>query len=273
MKNIILTALFCCLFTSVNSQDFFRLEIVHDFKKNKLVNNFSFDFNRTEKVDEKAGKFIRFKEDNIYLLPSSEINLGDGVTSSENNVLAQLNAGKAWYGRTRQSGQKTYAWNKAFEINPSYNSDKSFNERLYYAQIKYVWNFILSLEASIGGNIYTESESSLSLGIVSNLGNRTSKNFNDSSFYSTQGILLEFKKRILDSSNNETWAMKLSGNYYRISSDIEQLTDDDYAGIIKASMSTRLYKNMYVGISYKYGNDNPNYNYVHVSGVSMKIKY
>lgn len=260
---------------NIYGQDFIRIGAAHDFQKSKVVQTFSFDFNRTEKIDEKKGRFLLFDHNNYYILPTSDVNLGDGVTSSENNILFQMNLGKAYYGEKWKSKDnlRTSAWNKAIEFNPSYNSDKLFQEKLAYGQLKFSINLISQKHNEATENTYIKSVHSIAIGGFSNLGYRFSKTFDAEALYSTAGILLDYKTRILNLKNEETWVFKITGNYYYIASDVEQLTADNYAGIIKSSIDRQLFKNTYIGISHKYGNDNPNYKYVHTLELYAKIKY
>lgn len=269
---IVLGASYC---NKVSAQDFIRVGAAHDFQKNKVVQTFSFDFNRTEKIDEKKGRFILFDHNNIYILPSSDVNIGDGITSSENNILFQINMGKAFYGEKWKSKDnlRTSAWNKAIEFNPSYNSDKLFQEKLAFSQLKLLVNLISQKHKDATENTYIQSVHSLTFGGFSNLGYRYSKTHDADDLYSTAGILIDYKTRILNSQNEETWVFKVSGNYYYIVSDVKQLTTDNFGGLIKSSIDRRVFKNTFIGITHKYGNDNPNYKYVHTLELSVKIKY
>lgn len=278
MKNYILlfvVFLFAFISSKLSGQDFIRIGAAHDFQKNKVVQTFSFDFNRTEKIDEKKGRFLLFDRNNYYILPTSDVNLGDGTTSSENNILFQINLGKAFYGEKWKSKDslRTSAFNKAIEINPSYNSDKLFNEKLAYVQLKFLFNLISQKHKDTTENTYIESVHSIAVGVLSNLGYRYSKTYDKEDLYSTLGILLDYKTRILNSKSEDSWIFKLMGNYYYIISEVEQLTSDKYAGIIKCSVDMLVIKNTFFGVSYKYGNDNPNYKYVHTLEISAKIKY
>ena len=114
---------------------------------------------------------------------------------------------------------------------------------------------------------------SIALGGFSNLGYRYSKTYGTDDFYSTAGLLIDYKTRILNSKNEDTWVFKVTGNYYYIVSDVQQLTTDNFAGLIKSSIDRQIFKNTYIGLSHKYGNDNPNYKYVHTLELSAKIKY
>ena len=256
-------------------QDFIRIGAAHDFQKNKVVQTFSFDFNRTEKIDEKKGRFLLFDKNDFYILPTSDVNIGDGVTSSENNILFQLNMGKVFYGTKWKSEDNltTSVWNKAIEFNPSYNSDKLFNEKLIYSQLKFLLNFISARHNGAIEPIHVKTEHSIATGLFTNLGYRYSKTYDTDNLYSTFGILLDYKTRLLNSKNEENWVFKVTGNYYYIESDVSQLTTDKFGGIVKSSMDRLVFKNTYVGLSHKYGNDNPNYKYVHTLELSAKIKY
>jgi hypothetical protein len=278
MKLKIKLLIFVISFISVNKsfgQDFFRIGAAHDFQKNKIVQTFSFDFNRTEKIDEKKGRFLLFDHNNLYILPSSDVNLGDGITSSENNILFQINMGKAFYGEKWKSKDnlRTSAWNKAIEFNPSYNSDKLFQEKLAFGQLKLLINLISQKHKDATEKTYIRSVHSIALGGFSNLGYRYSNTNKTDALYSTAGILIDYKTRILNSKNEDTWVFKVTGNYYYIVSDVQQLTTDNFAGLIKSSIDRQIFKNTFIGLSHKYGNDNPNYKYVHTLELSAKIKY
>ena len=265
------------LLTVLNTygQDLIRIGVAHDFKKNKIVQTFSFDFNRTEKIDEKKDRFLSFDYENYYILPSADVNLGDGTSSSENNILFQINIGKAFYGEKLKTDNnlRTTVWNKAIEFNPSYNSDKLFQEKLSYGQLKLLLNLISQKHNDATEKTYIASVHSIALGGFTNLGYRYSKTYDIDSLYSTAGIILDYKTRILNSKNLDNWVFKISGNYYYIISDVQQLTSDNFAGLIKSSVDKYAFKNTFFGLSYKYGNDNPNYNYLHTLELSAKIKY
>ncbi|RAK19578.1 hypothetical protein B0I03_1105 [Flavobacterium aquaticum] len=256
-------------------QDFIRIGAAHDFSKNKVVQTFSFDFNRTEKIDEKKGRFLLFDHNNFYILPTSDVNIGDGITSSENNILFQINMGKAFYGKEwkNKDNLRTSAWNKAMEFNPSYNSDKLFQEKLVFGQFKFLVNLISQKHKDKSENTYIQNVHSLTFGGFSNIGYRYSKTYDTDNLYSNAGILMDYKTRILNSKNVDNWIFKVTGNYYHIISDVQQLTNDNFGGIIKSSIDRLIFKNTYIGLSHKYGNDNPNYKYVNTLEISTKIRY
>jgi hypothetical protein len=257
------------------SQDIIRIGAAHDFQKDKVVQTFSLDLNRTEKIDEKTGRFIIFSTNNFYILPTTDINVGDGVTSSENNILFQINMGKAFYGEKWKSKDNlsTSVWNKAIEFNPSYNSDKLFAEKLYYGQIKLLLNFLRQSFNARTDDGYIKTIHCLGMGVFSNIGYRNSNTYSANDLYSTLGFLIDYKTRLLNSKKKESWLFKISGDYYYIVSDVNELTSSKFGGIVKCSVDKLLFNSIYCGISYKYGNDNPNYKYVHTIDLSAKIKY
>ena len=279
MKYILLIAIFAiCNTNKCLSQDFIRIGLAHDFKKNNLLQTFSFDFNRTEKVDEKVGKNILYNKKGFYLTPTSSVNVGDGTTSSENNILFQFFAGKSFFGKLHKSNNNltTSVWNKAIELNPSFTSDKNFNEKLGYLQIKLLANFFSATDKDATINTFKKNALSFSLGAFSNIGYRHSKNYNLGHQYITTGILSDFKYRILNKKENEIyddWILGIKGNYYFVASELSQITLDKFAGSVKCSVDKRFYKSLYLGLLYKYNTDNPTYSIVHTLEISLKVKY
>lgn len=268
------TLLFLFMSTSGFTQDFLRTGVAIDFQKDKIVQTFSFDFNRTEKVDEKVGGYLKYTKNNFYISPTTDINLGDGITSSENNVLLQINMGQAFLDTTpiknKDKSRATY-FNHAIELNPSYTSDKLFKEKLAYGQLKYLFNIVSTKHTTDVTNFYLKSVNSISLGVFVNTGYRYSSSYEIDNFYSTLGALIEYKTRILNSKKKDSWVFKLTANYYGIASDVRQLTTQKYAGLLKASVDKLLFGQLFVGFSYKYGNDNPTYKTVHTLEFSLKL--
>lgn len=256
---------------NICGQDFVRMGIAFDFKEKYIVQAFSFDFNRTEKISEKStGTFFLAKND-FYILPTSDINIGEGITISENNILLQVDMGKAFYGLKRKSmdNLSTFVWNKAIEFNPSYNSDRYFKEMLTYGQLKFLLNFITSRhDKEID---FLKNENVFAIGLFSNIGYRFSKTYNTDDLYSTFGILLNYKTRLVNLQKDDNIIFILTGNYYYINSDVSLLTTEKFAGIVKSSIDKLIYQNTYLGLSYKFGNDNPYYQYIHSLELSAKI--
>lgn len=338
--------LFFILCTPAFAQkDFIRIGVGSDFRKSKFIQSISIDLNRTEKVDEKASRFILFNSKGIYLMPNVDVNIGDGITASENNIAAQLYIGKQFFG---QPNKKTLNDNKitnislfnyAIELNPTANSDKDFEQRLYYGQLKLLLNPIAAKYIEINDSTFLYKRGiSWSFGPYANLGYRRSRidsngeiSF-DSEPYLTSGIINEFKvrwrKTIVDKTANwqrktinqnsnepkekgklyeegeefqkmlgrettqsetsidtqpaastikkteiDDLVFKITGGYYYILSDAKILRDDDFAGLVKASLDKYLIENIYINTTYKYGNDNPNYSYVHTLEFGLKFKY
>lgn len=270
------------IFTNkILGQDLIRVSTgaAYDFRKNRVSENFSLDFNRTEKIDEQDGVFLFIsRKKDYYIRPTLDVNIGDGVTASENNVLFQLNMGKSFVDTTlcTKNSLRKSGWNKKIELNPSFNSDKIFQEKSVFGQVRLSTNLISSKYTDQTMCTRIKSEHSLVLGGVSNLGYRYSKLYHIDAFYSTAGVQFDYQSRILDSNEKDVWdawIFGVAGSYYYIISDIPELTSDNFAGLIKASIDRYIRKNIYVGLSYKYGNDNPEYSYVHTLALSAKITY
>jgi hypothetical protein len=213
-----------------------------------------------------------------YLTPTSNVNIGDGVSASENNILFQFYAGKAFFGKLHKSKNNlvTSACNKAIEINPTLISDKNFDEKLAFAQFKFIVNFISSESKDATSETYIKSAFSLTPGLFANLGYRNSDTYNSGHAYSTMGFLLDLKYRLLNKSGNDiydNWIFNLSGNYYYIAAEVRQLVSDNYAGFLKASIDKQFFKSLYLGLLYKYNTDNPTYSIVHTVEFSLKVKY
>ncbi|TFF36196.1 hypothetical protein [Mucilaginibacter psychrotolerans] len=277
MKKLLFILGSCFVILNAKAQDFIRLGATHDFASNKVLNIFSFAFNRTEAEEADVAKYLSFNiHSNIFILPTSEVNIGDGVTSSENNVLVQFKIGKLYLPTVQRSSTnplRTYVWRQSIEFNPSYNSDKEFNERLYFGQLRYGANYVSQVFSGAVPGSYITSVHSIALGPFGNFGSRNSKTYDASKFYSTTGAFFEYTFRDLNQHQEENWVAAISGNYYYIISDIDAITNDNFGGIIKTSLDRRIYKKFSIGLQYKYGNDNPNYAYVHTLGLSAKISY
>jgi hypothetical protein len=269
-----------CFFA--RAQNFVRIGGAFDFNKEQLLQTFSFDLNRTEKVDEKIGKFLLFNKKGFYLLPAIDINLGEKTTSSEDNITAQLNAGKQIFGLPAINGKKTYIFNQAYELNPTYSADKTFNENLYYLQGKYILNNLWSVRSNgAGATAYAKRFFSMAYGPFVNFGGRSSQLYDRNKVYFTAGVFTEAKMRI-SGKENETdlneeafanWLIKLSGNVYHIASDIAELNKDGIAGTVKFSVDKRIRDIIYIGLLYKYGNDNPTYKRIHTIELGFKFNY
>ena len=270
---VLLLLLSVQIMQKLHAQDLIRVGIGGDFKKSNFIQTLTFDLNRTEQLDEKKGRFFVFSDNGYYLLPTVDVNIGEKTTSSENNVLLQLTAGKIFYGEKRRNDAEKIllVWNKAIEINPSYNADKNFIEKLGYAQVKFILNPIWS--KFYPSNKF-KNESSLAFGVFGNNGFRHSATYAKNSAYSTGGAIASFKERFRnDGQTEDNVVLALSGNYYRIFSELDELTDDKYAGALKASVDKLLAKKFYMGLVYKYGNDNPTYTCISTLELALKIQY
>lgn len=278
MRRILITLFFTSNILLAKAQDFVRAGAIHDFSNNKVLSTFSFAFNRTEAEEPDVAKYLYYNAKNkLFLLPTSEFNIGDGVSSSENNVLVQIKFGRVYLPLLKTNNANPllkYVIRQSIELNPSFNSDKDFKEQLYYGQIRYGINYVSQLwSGTIPGTSYIKTVQSIAIGPYANFGARNSVTYNQSKAYITAGTFLEYKFRSLNATADENWTGKLSGNYYYILSDVDAITNDQFGGIIKASLDRRIYKKFALGVEYKYGNDNPKYAYVHSLGISAKVSY
>jgi hypothetical protein len=286
MKSMYKNAILIFLLSSTGknfAQDFIRIGSAFDFNKDKLVQTFTFDLNRTEKIDEKSGKYSWLgNKTHWYLLPEADVNIGEKISSSENNILAQVTIGTFCKGQPKKiSEDKIQQVYKAFEANPTFVADKDFNEKLTYAKLKGLINLV-QMTRPPSEESYVKKGFSISGGAFSNIGYRESKTYNQSTFYSTAGFLSECKfqwlKKIDEKNENEepytNWQIKISSNYYYIISDQKLLYDNNFAGSLKLSIDKSIFdKILYVSLGYKLGNDTPLYNDYHALELSLKVNF
>ncbi|MEJ2627270.1 MAG: hypothetical protein P8078_01745 [bacterium] len=282
-STMLVIMLFLSYHSQVNSQDMFRLGLGFSFvNSTDFVHSFSFDFNRTENIKEKIGKGLYYGDNNIYLIPSADVNLGQGTSSAENNVNLQISLGKSIFGKLSNSGLKQRQFNRAFEVAPSYTSDKNFMERLYYGQISYKFNFIAS---RFSGNDpqrdYVISGDLIAVSPFTNIGTRRSDNFDKTAFYITSGFKFEaqFRRLIQIQGKNtekrevENLVFKISALLYVILSDINAIYNENLAGKIVVSVDKRIYNKLAGNLSYKFGNNGPTYKKYHLADFGIKIYF
>jgi hypothetical protein len=279
MKKLLLSVLFITTaFSFSHAQDMFRLGFGASLKDStNFIQTFSFDFNRTESVKEKAGKALLFNAKGLYLTPSSDVNLGEGTTASENNVTFQMALGKVFYGELKNQNLKQRQLNTGLELSPSYTADKSFEEYLYYLQASYKLNWLGSTFSGSDPKDYVKRGFLLALSPFVNAGNRSSKNLDQDELYCIGGILLELKYRSLIQNKKkelvENWVFKLSGDYFGIIAEMEEIYNKDFAGKLKCSIDKRLFEQLALNLSYKLGNDGPIYKDFHALEMGIKVKY
>ncbi|MEX0315164.1 MAG: hypothetical protein AB3N18_13380 [Allomuricauda sp.] len=261
-----------------NSQDFFRVGTGFSFKDStEFVQTFNFDFNRTENIKEKAGKSLFRSRRGYYLTPTSDVNFGEGTTSSENNVLATLAFGKLNLGDLTNRNLIQSQYNQALEFSLSYNSDKNFDESLLFMRTSYIFSFLKSeFTGSDPVKDYVRYGSSFSISPFLNLGNR----FSDSrtnSFYSVIGSQLDFKFRFLkknkDNDPEENWIVKFSVRGYYLLAEDDELFNRNFSGKFFGSIDKKLIDKIMMTLSYKIGNDSPVYNDFNVLELGLKVKY
>ena len=261
------------------SQDMFRFGIGTSLKDStNFIQTISFDFNRTESVEEKSGKSLIYNKNGFYLTPSSDVNLGEGTTSSENNVTFQFAVGKIFLGDLKNNDLRQSQFNSGIELSPSFTSDKNFNEYLYYGQLSYKFNWIGSKFTGFDPEKdYVKKGFFFAVSPFVNIGHRTSQSLNQDEFYSTAGIIIEAKYRLIEQDKKnepiENWVFKLSGDYFGVVSEISSIYNNDFAGKLKCSIDKIIFDKLYLNMSYKIGNDGPVYNDFHAIEMGIKVKY
>lgn len=269
----------CALFISTifkaNAQNFFKIGGGVTFSKDKkFIQSFTFDLNRTEEAKEKAGGFnFLYTKDAFYIVPTIDVNLGESITSSENNVLGQLIFGKKLL--DRKDSLKTNYFKVYFEGSPVYNADKNFLEKKYYTQLKMVFSKIFS-----GYDLnkrYFPWIMAITINPLLNIGSHRSKTFSTTSTYSASGLNTELKLRLnaKDTAKKvtEIWTFKLAANGYRLYKEVNELYNKDYYGQLFASVDRAINSKISVSLAYKYGNDNPKYTTANVLEAGFKVKY
>lgn len=277
VRKVLLFSLLSSGWLELSAQDHLRLGVAADFNsKGKLVQTISIDLNRTEKVDEKVNQYWLFNKNGYFIQPSADINVGEKTSSADNNITVLLNMGRVYL--DKRPG--VLKFNKALEFNPTYSSDKNFQEKLVYGQLKGVVNVVKS-HFTLDVDTFINRRFSASLGAFSNLGGRRSQSLDLNKLYATAGPLLELKwlwrklpKNKADGTDPYTdWQLKVSGKGYYLFSEISALYDRDFAGTLQASLEKKFIRFFYLGLNYKYGNDNPTYKDIHTLELGLKFNY
>jgi hypothetical protein len=259
----------------VYAQNFLKVAGGFSFsKEKKFVQSFAFDLNRTEEVKEKqASHYFLYTNDGFYIIPTVDVNIGETVTASENNIVTQVNFGKKIYDG-KLDGKKQY-WRLYLEGSPVYNADKDFDERKYYLQVKMIGSSIF--KSRNDDKDFFDRVFSININPLLNIGTRNSKTYAANHTYSAAGLNTEFKLRIntIDSAQkiSERWTIKLTANGYRLLSEIDALYSKDYYGQLTGSVDYAINAKFGISISYKYGNDNAKYTTANVLEAGFKIKY
>lgn len=281
---IILTLILVTLSTQYFAQDMFRfgLGLGIDKSKREFVQTISFDFNRTEEVQERAGKSLLSTAKGFYITPSADVNLGAKPSASEDNVTASFIFGKrdAQLPKIKDPNRQRLFVNSG-ELNPTFGADKNFGEILLYGEALYRFNFIRSYyTASLSDNGYLKRVFLFSFSAVANNGNRYNDALTKNVFFSQLGGGLEFKLRLrtrMKKNEKEVvfdrWVFKANTSCLAVLQDLREVYTNDVAGIIKASIDFGIIKQLSVGLKYKYGNLTPTYHAFHSLDFGIKVKY
>lgn len=279
-NKIILVILFCFLFSMQGScQDVVRFGLGTAFSDStKFIQTISLDFNRTENVKEKAGNSIIYKSNGFYFTPTSDVNLGEGINSAENNLLFQLSFGKVFLGELKNLNLKQKQFNQTIEFNPSYNANKTFAEKLIFGQLAYKINFIQSkFTGGQESQDYVKNGFLLSISPQLNVGVRESSSEDNSVLYATTGLRTSLKYRLLSLNNKkevyEDLVFTLNALGSLIISELDSLFDEDFAGKFSISIDKHILPNTKLNLTYKVGNESPTYNKYNSLDFGVKVNY
>jgi hypothetical protein len=278
MKNILkIGASIAAMLTSgiVHGQNYVKTDLAFSFLgSKKLVQTFDFNLNRTDEVTNKDGgiNFFYSPVTNYYITPTVSANIGESITTANNNIVAQVAFGKD-IAINKEKGKSFFRISA--EISPTYNSDKTFTEKLYYAQIRLILNPIWDKFTGTAASSLLRREFSIAVNPVVNIGSHDSKTYGVRAAYNTAGLNTSFILRYnsLDKKGAvyEDWVFKLTGNGYRLFSEIKALYAKDYYGQLTASIDKALNSKCALSAGYKYGNESAKYD--NVNGLTFGFKY
>jgi hypothetical protein len=262
------------------AQNFIKTDLALSFLGGKkLVQAFDFNLNRTDEAQNNNGGvyFLYTARTNFYIIPTVDANIGESVSTASNNIITQVTFGKMISVSKKKNGLNLSFFKFAAEINPTYNSDKTFAEKLYYAQIKVILNPIFDHFDGTPGVSLIRRELSIAVDPILNIGSHDSKTYNIQQSYSSAGLntsfILRFNKLDSKGTPYEDWNFKISGNGYRLFSEIDALYAKDYYGQLSASVDKAVTSKCALSTSYKYGNENAKYNTINTLAFGFKYKF
>jgi len=260
------------------AQNFIKTDLALSFLGNKkLVQTFDFNLNRTDEVQNNSSGVYFLYTHKYYIVPTVDANIGESVSAANNNIVTQVTFGKVLGDVKRKSGMDIANTRFSAEISPTYNSDKTFAEKLYYAQFKFIYNPIFDHFGGPADNPELQREISIAIDPIFNLGTHDSKIYQTEQGYSAAGLNTSFLLRYIDKDKkgaiHDDWVFKVSADGYRLFSEIRALYAKDYYGQLVLSVDKWVTSKISLSLAYKYGNENAKYSSVNTLTFGFKYKY
>lgn len=277
-----------CLFITINSnaQDWIRMSSGGKLSDGQWVSSFQLDINRTESKGESTDdRFTPIGGGNsaLYFQPGASINLGgDSAKTSSDDLLFQakfLYLFDDWtnFSEIKTIGEFNTKKSQFFrmELNPSYNADKHINERLYYLQPKFNYNWIYEKYPEVN-SLKKIKVINFSSYIANNWGARNSRDFSTVNLYGTVDLYGEFKWQLSKWKNGEERNLidfKIQGNGQYIISEASQFSEINPLRFkFKSTLDFYASKSLSIGLEYKSGDMSPDYSRYESYGFTLKYK-
>jgi hypothetical protein len=260
------------------AQNFIKTDLAFSFDDSKkLVQTFDFNLNRTDEVQNKnGGVYFLYTPARFYIIPTVDANIGQSVSTANNNVVTQIDFGKVLGNWKCKNGNDLRFFRLAAQISPVYNSDKTFTEKLYYGQAKLLMNWVWDGFGGTAEKSQIDREISIAVDPVLNAGIHDSKNFGVNEGYSALGLNTSLTWSFFKFNGDmqyADWAIKFSGDYYDLSSEIKALYNKNYYGQVSGEVDKSITPKIALSLAYKYGNENATYSTVNTLQLGFKYKY
>lgn len=222
------------------------ITVGRSFARDSTALSFSFGFNRGETADPSDGVYLHTWQTRgglwgWALKPSAEVNIGNGVDVSPNNVLGSLALAGTHFRSV--SGR---AWQKMLLITPlsaHYTADKNFTTSLRYAEVGVQFLFYRSRGPS-------EWRLHLLPGLAFDLGIRRTDTVTRNFTRATSSLSAQFKKQL--------WTWTLSAKLFAIRNDTGVVADGAY-GSFTTQVRRKLNDHFGLSVEYRTGFDEPAY--------------
>ena len=266
----------------------------------EFFQTFNLEFNRTKAIPESSnGNFLTYEPSCsdlciFYVQPSFDIDLGPGVSTSANNILNQVKAG--WY-LFPDSDSVSSRYIRP-EVSFNQNSDRTFDELLYFAQLDINLDLFKRSKEKIKQtkpatdstkakySSYRPRERSMYITGTGQFGNRgTSTNTRSLNRYSRAGFSARssWSFRKWDGKNKTSFeylSIDLSGNFFWLIDEVDQLNSNPTTGYFKVSLATEI-KGLELGDNqkikingaYEYGDNNAVFNLVNAVTIGFSFSY